>query len=200
MAVDGSAQEQQLSQIELMGHLFRRAGFGATRDELEAALAKGYEATLEELLHPEQAPDLEEDILFRSFPDFHETRKVDVAAAALGWRMIHTQRPLEEKMVLFRHCLFATGNAKVENPLQMAPQIETFRRMALSDFRTILLELSKDPAQEFIEASPDVAAKRQHAANLEAEKHFWGAVSVRVDDAGRLYVAEHSRHRIRVYE
>src|SRR5215216_3746578 len=138
-----------LTDLELMGHLFRRAGFGATRDELEAALAKGYEATLEALLHPEQAPDFEEDILFRSFPDFHETRKVDVAAAAWVWRMIHTQRPLEEKMVLFWHCLFATGNAKVENPPQMLAQINAFRRVALSDFRTILVELSKDPAMLF---------------------------------------------------
>jgi uncharacterized protein (DUF1800 family) len=149
MAVNSSEAVRQLSQIELMGHLFRRAGFGASRDELEAALAKGYEATLTALLHPEQAPDLEEDLLFRSFPDFHESRKVDVAAAAWVWRMIHTQRPLQEKMVLFWHCLFATGNAKVESPLQMASQIATFRRVALSDFRTILLELSKDPAMLF---------------------------------------------------
>ena len=55
-------------------------------------------------------------------------------------------------------------------------------------------------ARDFIEASPDVAAKRQSATGLEAEKRFWGAVSVRVDDIGRLYVAEHSRHRIQVYE
>jgi uncharacterized protein (DUF1800 family) len=149
MAVNGSAEVRQLSQLELMGHLLRRAGFGGTRDELEAALTKGYEATLEALLHPEQAPDLEEDLLFRSFPDFHETRKVDVAVAAWVWRMIHTQRALQEKMVLFWHCLFATGNAKVENPLQMASQIATFRRIALSDFRTILIELSQDPAMLF---------------------------------------------------
>jgi hypothetical protein len=149
MAVHDIAQQPRLSQVELMGHLLRRAGFGAGRDELEAALAQGYEATLEELLHPERAPDLEEDLLFRSFPDFHETRKVDVAAAAWVWRMIHTQRPLQEKMVLFWHCLFATGNAKIESPLQMHSQIETFRRVALSDFRTILLELSRDPAMLF---------------------------------------------------
>jgi DNA-binding beta-propeller fold protein YncE len=55
-------------------------------------------------------------------------------------------------------------------------------------------------ARDFIEASPDVAAKRQSAADLEAEKRFWGAVSVRVDDADRLYVVEHSRHRIQIYE
>ena len=149
MVINGSAEVRQLSELELMGHLYRRAGFGASRDELDAPLAKGYEATLEDLLHPEQAPDLEEDLLFRSFPDFHESRKVDVAAAAWVWRMIHTQRPLQEKMVLFWHCLFATGNSKVESPLQMASQIATFRRVALSDFRTILLELSQDPAMLF---------------------------------------------------
>jgi len=55
-------------------------------------------------------------------------------------------------------------------------------------------------AQEFLEASPDVVAKRQSAADLEAEKRFWGAVSVRVDSTGRLYVVEHSRHRIQIYE
>jgi len=149
MAVSSPEEVRQLSALELMGHLFRRAGFGATRDELEAALQQGYEATLEALLHPEQAPDLEEDLLCRSFPDFHETRKVDVAQAAWVWRMIHTQHPLQEKMVLFWHCLFATGNAKVESPLQMVHQIATFRRYALSDFRTILTELSKDPAMLF---------------------------------------------------
>jgi len=55
-------------------------------------------------------------------------------------------------------------------------------------------------AREFLEASPDVVAKRQSAADLEAEKRFWGAVSVRVDGTGRLYVVEHSRHRIQIYE
>ena len=42
------------SDIALMAHLMRRAGFGATREELEARVAKGYEATVEELLHPEE--------------------------------------------------------------------------------------------------------------------------------------------------
>ena len=31
-------------EMTLMAHLLRRAGFGATRDELEASVAKGYEA------------------------------------------------------------------------------------------------------------------------------------------------------------
>ena len=44
------------SKLPLIAHLLRRAGFGASRDELEAYAAKGYDATLEELLHPEHAP------------------------------------------------------------------------------------------------------------------------------------------------
>ena len=38
--------------IALMGHLMRRAGFGASREELEARAAKVYETTVEQLLHP----------------------------------------------------------------------------------------------------------------------------------------------------
>ena len=39
--------------IALMAHLMRRAGFGASYEELEARAAKGYEATVEELLDPD---------------------------------------------------------------------------------------------------------------------------------------------------
>ncbi len=40
----------------LIAHLLRRAGFGATYDELERYARLGYEATVEELLHPEKQP------------------------------------------------------------------------------------------------------------------------------------------------
>src|SRR5215470_3560043 len=54
--------------IALMAHLLRRAGFGATRDELERYLAQGYQATVEELLHPEEAPPaLEDEDLIRRY-------------------------------------------------------------------------------------------------------------------------------------
>ena len=64
-------------------------------------------------------------------------------------RMIGTRRPLEEKMALFWHHLFATGFAKVENAPEMHQQIDTFRRNGMGNFRTLLLELSKDPAMIF---------------------------------------------------
>jgi len=49
--------------IALMAHLLRRAGFGASRAEVEAKAAQGYHAVVEELLHPEAQPSLEEDLM-----------------------------------------------------------------------------------------------------------------------------------------
>ncbi len=65
--------------LELMAHLFRRAGFGATRDQLEGALQRGYADTVEDLLHPEAAPALEEDLIYRFYPDMKEARQIDPA-------------------------------------------------------------------------------------------------------------------------
>ena len=53
------------SDIALMAHLMRRAGFGAPRDALEALVAKGYEATVEELLHPGDPENLPDDVIRR---------------------------------------------------------------------------------------------------------------------------------------
>ena len=41
--------------IALMAHLMRRAGFGASFQELEQRAATGYEATVEELCTPKNS-------------------------------------------------------------------------------------------------------------------------------------------------
>ena len=56
--------------LALMAHLMRRAGFGANRDDLEAYAARGYEATVEELLHPEEQPPFDDDLAYRYVPYF----------------------------------------------------------------------------------------------------------------------------------
>jgi len=71
-----SSEVKQLTDLELMSHLFRRAGFGARREELEAALEKGYEATVEELLHPENQPELDHDVIYRYWVDIKESRQI----------------------------------------------------------------------------------------------------------------------------
>ena len=89
---------RQLTDLELMAHLFRRAGFGARRDELEAALERGYEETVETLLHPESQPDIDLDLIYRYWPDLKESRVIEPAQALWVYRMVNTQRPLEEKL------------------------------------------------------------------------------------------------------
>ena len=139
------------SEIAQMAHLMRSAGFGATREELERYVAVGYGATVEELLHPENFPgELEdEDLLRRYHPDQVSYMVWMSGAAYWMYRMIHTKRPLEEKIALFWHGVFATGYTKLNQPKAIMNQIDMFRRHGLGDFRTLLLELSKDPAMMF---------------------------------------------------
>ena len=132
--------------IELIAHLMRRAGFGATRDELETYAAKGYEATVEELLHPEAQPPFEDDTIHRYIPYFRCGTGMQSFQSYWMYRMINTRSPLEEKMVLFCHHIFATSYAKLSRNPQMNQQAELFRHHGLGNFRTLLNELSKDPA------------------------------------------------------
>ncbi len=136
--------------LALIAHLMRRAGFGASRSELEQLTPKGYETIVEDLLHPDRFPDVEEDALRRYYP---ELTYQDSSTAWVGrwvYRMINTKRPLEEKISLFWHHIFATGaQSKSEHTPSSIAQIETFRRVGLSDTRTILIELAKDPAMNY---------------------------------------------------
>ena len=126
-----------------IAHLMRRAGFGATQEGLETYAAKGYEAVVEDLLHPERFPDVEEDLMSR----YYGTTTENYPRAGAHWiyRMVNTKRPLTEKMALFFHHVFATGNSKCDSVTTVS-QLDMFRRAGLSEFRTILLELSRDPA------------------------------------------------------
>ena len=132
--------------MALMAHLMRRAGFGASREELDARVATGYEATVEELLHPERQPEVDEDILYRYFPNLEGPLAPVQGQTNWVYRMISTERPLEEKMALFWHQLFATGNSKIDNPPELLQQIAMFRRHGLGSFPNLLVELAKNPA------------------------------------------------------
>jgi len=132
--------------LALMAHLMRRAGFGAAREELERRVAKGYEATVEELLHPEEQFAVDEEELYRYFPSLEGALAPVSNQADWIYRMINTERPLEEKMALFWHQLFATGNSKVDNPPELTVQIRMFRRQGLGSFPELLKELAKNPA------------------------------------------------------
>ncbi|MXZ89897.1 MAG: DUF1800 domain-containing protein [Chloroflexi bacterium] len=132
--------------IALMAHLMRRAGFGASRDELEQRNARGYENVVEDLLNPGAANSMPDDVIRRYHVDMAEMRELNSAGAYWLYRMVTTDNPLEEKMALFWHSLFATGYSKLNQARALMNQIDTSRRNAMGDFRTMLVELSKDPA------------------------------------------------------
>jgi uncharacterized protein (DUF1800 family) len=65
----------------------------------------------------------------------------------LWWldRMVRTSRPLVERMTLNWHDWFATSQDSVDTKL-MLRQNELLRRLCLSDFDKLLLEVTRDPA------------------------------------------------------
>ena len=87
--------------IALMAHLMRRAGFGTARAELEVLAAKGYEATVDELVDPDKygLPQNDEDLLFRHNPGAILPGGVpDPGMGNYMWQMVNTRRPLQEKI------------------------------------------------------------------------------------------------------
>jgi uncharacterized protein (DUF1800 family) len=151
-------------------HLLRRAGFGASGDDLRVAADRSIGGLLEDLIEYERQPD---DVDARigqaaysgvtARGEFSPNTVIDDARQRWMFRMIHTQRPLQEKMALFWHNHFATAYTKVAGfagPIQGTKmmalksgalpgpqgQIETFRQFALGSFRDLLIEVAKDPA------------------------------------------------------
>lgn len=73
---------------------------------------------------------------------------IETQRLGLWWanRMLATNRPLEEKLTLFWHGHFATGENKTRDYRMMLRQNEMFRAQASGNFRGLLLGLMKDPA------------------------------------------------------
>ncbi len=138
---------QTKTDLDLVTHLLRRAGFGADRDEIDRYAAMDYDEIVDALVNPERFPEVEEDLLGRFYP--HLAANKDNGAIWNGrwiYKMINTDRPLQEKMTLFWHGILATGWTKSEHTPSMVTHMQMLRDNCLANFRTILLELSRDPA------------------------------------------------------
>ena len=134
------------SDTGLMKHLLRRASFGATPAELDHYESLGYEAAIEELLHPGDPQNMPDDIIKRYHTDMHELRYGNSATAYWLYRMVTTKAPMEEKIALFWHGVFATGYAKTNQARSLLNQIDMFRRLGLGKLDDLLIDLAKDPS------------------------------------------------------
>jgi uncharacterized protein (DUF1800 family) len=151
-------------------HLLRRAGFGASALDLATFGDLSAGILADRLVDFESLPDdvdrhIGENgyVGVTSRGPFSPNTVIDDARQRWLFRMIHSQRPLQEKMALFWHNHFATAYSKVAGAVGTAQgtrlmagkpgevpgppgQYELFRQNALGNFRDLLLAVAKDPA------------------------------------------------------
>lgn len=151
-------------------HLLRRAGFGASATDVQTFASMSRSAVLSYLVDYEGRPDDVDARIGR--PDHVQvstqylfTPDIRIEDARQRWlfRMIHSKRPLQEKMSLFWHNHFATSYSKIAGLISSVQatkmmalkpgvlrgpqgQIELFRQYALGNFRDLLLQVARDPA------------------------------------------------------
>lgn len=138
--------------LKKAGHLLRRASFGPSWDDLQAALRDGPERTITDLWQGRSDAQAEE---------VYGTMARTIAGANTGpdgqnnggqisslwlYRMLYSPHPLREKLTLFWHNHFATSNIKVGSARFMLRQYDLMRGHAQGNFRTLLVEMSRDPA------------------------------------------------------
>ena len=132
-----------------LAHLFRRAGFSINSKDIQKYLNLNYEDVVEELLNPKYENPEDQDLMDRYFPASVEARSPSHAIPQWSWRMVHTQKPLEEKIALFWHGLLAVGGIKLDHGLEMLVEIDLFRKVGLGKFRNILQEISRSPGMMY---------------------------------------------------
>jgi len=127
-----------------VGHLMRRAAFGATPDQILQAATAGIASTVDGLVNYDQTSDTftPPDQVYLD----QKRGRIDMLAAWWVGRMLTGSRPFQEKMTLFWHGHFATGANKVNYPGLMYNQNQLFRQNALGAFDDILSAVTKDPA------------------------------------------------------
>ncbi len=127
-----------------MGHLLRRAGFGASQSEMDRFMEMGLPATIDYLI---EYQDVDNSALEQRLEGL--ALDIERINALQRWwliRMIYTQRPLQEKMVLFWHGILTSSFRKVGQGPFMFDQNQLFRELSLGAYDVLLKAISRDPA------------------------------------------------------
>lgn len=135
-------------------HLARRAGFGATPDELDRLVELGRDGAVASFVDfpvEDAALELLIEEQGGTLVDFESGEGANIGAVAehaRNWwifRMVHGAHPLQEKLTLLWHDHFACQRSKIIRLPQYFDQNQVFRRNAAGSFRTLLREVSADP-------------------------------------------------------
>ncbi len=133
-----------------IGHLLRRAGFGANPDELTLYSNLGFNGAVDRLINYQQVLDDDMENRIKAL-----NINLNSPLNQQRWwllRMSWTQRPLLEKMILFWHGVLTSSFRKVGGPrayMRMIIQNQFLRSHAFDTFDNILLGITSDPAMLF---------------------------------------------------
>lgn len=140
----------------MVAHLLRRAGFGASKADLDAYTALGFEGAVNRLLDYQSVDDsaleaaiarLRAENPISSNEKNPEYGNFDLEAAIWLTRMMLTKRPLQEKMTLFWHGLLTSSIVDVKNANLMYRQNSLYRANALTtSFKDLMKAVARDPA------------------------------------------------------
>ena len=136
--------------FRLAAHLLRRAGFGGSAADVDAATAAGMHATVDRLLHsqPETLPSAPAgDLTYGPMVDPQQRRKA--LLLAVSWwldRMLQTPNPLVERMTYFWHNHFTSAIEAGITPSMVVAQNNLFRAYALGNYAELTHRVWQDPA------------------------------------------------------
>jgi len=143
-----------------VAHLLRRINFGSTNENIARLTGKSPESIVSSFLSDTPVPAPPTDAAGKTFHDIPwgspgaddtERNKYDVARRAFvkNWwiaRMMTQNDNIVEKMTLFWQNHFVSTATDVSDARFIYLQYQLLRKHALGNFRTFLIEISKDPA------------------------------------------------------
>jgi hypothetical protein len=139
-------ETMQSSLTERLAHLRRRTGFSARASEIEPLIALGIEGAVDKLLESPYDHSIDDEAVLRILQGEQNNLQPQAVSAWWLYRMLVSQQPIQERLALFWHNHFATSAAKVQAGRLMLIQIQLFQRLGLDNFKTLTLEVAKDPA------------------------------------------------------
>jgi uncharacterized protein DUF1800 len=159
----GNVSQGPMASSTQIGHLLRRAGFGATPDELTMYRNLGFNGAVDRLINYQQVSDDGMESRLKTL----NINLISPTDQQRWWllRMAWTQRPLLEKMTLFWHGVLTSSFRKVggqQNYMRMIVQNQFLRNHAFDTFDNILLGITSDPAMLFY---LDLTKSRKNAPN-----------------------------------
>lgn len=131
-----------------ISHLLRRFGLGAGRTELDKYRSLGVDGALDRLINYEKVSVGQTPTVWEWYVQQDAKYSLDPTRVRSWWqyRMITTERPLEEKLTLFWHNHFAISGSKCDFGPLMHHYVDTLRDNASGSFSALLLATSKSPA------------------------------------------------------